>query len=131
MRVFVKAPGDEVIDEFDASDFIESQGGTVTLLFRADPGITVDGELDTETSIVTMRATGGTSGRLYRFGVDIVGPTGMRKVVNSVLRVRDMTAWDEVPIVETIGGSQEFLYLVNAAGELLLNEAGEAIYVNG
>lgn len=130
MRVFVKAPGDEVVDTYDATEFIGSQPpGSVTLQFRADPGITVDGDLDPLTNIVTVRVTGGDAGRLYRFGFDMVGPTGSRSVVNSILRVRDMTSWDAVPIVETIGGTQDFLFLVNADGELLLDATGAALYV--
>lgn len=133
MRVFVKRPDEQVSVEFDASSFINSQpADSTSLVFRADPGITVDGELDSETGLVTVTATGGDVGGLYRFGFEIRSATGaVLKVVNDLLRVRDMTRWEDVPVVETIGGgdSGNFIFLVNEAGELLLSADGEALYV--
>lgn len=131
MRVLVKRADEQVVAQFDASAFIDSQPpGSTSIVFRADVGITVDGDLDTDTGLVTVAAAGGTVGGLYRFGFEIRSATGaLLKVENYLLRVRDMTRWEEVPIVETIGGEDNFIFLVNDAGELLLSADGEALYV--
>lgn len=131
MTVFVKRADASVVEVVDVTPYIDGlTPDEYSFAVRGEAGITVDGDFNEAAGTVTLTVTGGDVGRLYRFGLDINTSSGTVKVLSHLLRVRDMTRWDEVPIVETIGEpASGLVFLVNADGELLITAADEALHV--
>lgn len=125
---YVKRPDDTLAVEFDFTEFAARvDPEPIEYLLKAEAGLTIAAAV-TSANVIGLVITGGSIGRVYRFGFEAKTQEGDSQVDMRVLRIREPLDLSNVDDVTLIDPDEISEILTTLLGEVLTTEDGETLY---